>query len=105
MNNAIEFPTAASRRVVEPIAVASQASEVSSRLSIVRLLGWFGAVARVAFLLCWPLLRWLMSLDVFVQFVRMLWYWNTPGVHAGITFAVHFAVLVAMTWFASTQRP
>ena len=103
-NNVIEFPAAAARRVAEPVAVAFQASEVRRKFTFSRLLAGLGAFARIAFLLCWPMLRWLMSLDVFIQFVRMLWYWNTPGVHAGATFAFHFAVLVAMTWFVSTQR-
>ena len=55
--------------------------------------------------LAWPLGRWVIGLDVAYQFVRMLWYWDEAGVHAGWTFVVHFAVLVALTYFVSIFKP
>ncbi|WP_017169813.1 KleE stable inheritance protein [Xanthomonas phaseoli] len=55
--------------------------------------------------LVWPFLRWIVALDVTFQFVRMLWHWHTPGVHAGWTFLLHFAVLTALTYFVSLFKP
>lgn len=55
--------------------------------------------------LLWPLLRWPISIEVFLQFVRTLYYWDTPGMRAGWTFILHFAVLVALTYFVSVHKP
>ena len=55
--------------------------------------------------LLWPLLKWVLALDATWQFARMLYFWPTPGVHAGWVFLGHFAVLVALTWFVAVRRP
>ncbi|HUD34561.1 MAG TPA: KleE stable inheritance protein, partial [Variovorax sp.] len=44
--------------------------------------------------LVWPLLKWVVAIDVTWQFARMLYFWQTPGVHAGWVFLGHFSVLV-----------
>ncbi len=54
--------------------------------------------------LVWPLLKWIISIDCFFQLVRMMYYWNTPRMHAGWTFIVHFAVLTALTYFVSVYK-
>ena len=55
--------------------------------------------------LMWPLTKWILSLDVLFQFVRMLYHWNTPGVYATWTFLLHFAVLILLTYFVSLYKP
>jgi hypothetical protein len=55
--------------------------------------------------LVWPLLKWIISIDCLFHLVRMMYYWNTPGMHAGWTFIVHFAVLTALTYFVSAYKP
>ncbi|MGC6373669.1 KleE stable inheritance protein [Pseudomonas sp. S2.OTC.A_B10] len=55
--------------------------------------------------LVWPFLRWVIALDVVFQGLAMVWHWDTPGSHAGWTFALHFAVLVALTFFVSVFKP
>lgn len=55
--------------------------------------------------LTWPLFRWVLSLDVTYQLARMVYYWDTPGVYAGWTFALHFLVLTGMTFFVSSYKP
>ena len=59
----------------------------------------------VVTVLIWPVLRWVLSFEVLFQMVRMFYYWNTPGVHAGWTFLLHFAVLTAITYFVSAYTP
>jgi len=59
----------------------------------------------VAVVLAWPLVRWVVSLDVAFQFARMVWYWGEPGKHALATFALHFAVLVLLTYFVTYFKP
>ena len=55
--------------------------------------------------LLWPVGRWIGGLDVAWQFFRMLWYWDTPGVHAGWTFLLHFGVMAALTYFVGVYTP
>jgi hypothetical protein len=59
----------------------------------------------VVTVLVWPVLKWVVSIEVFFQFVRMIYHWDTPGVYAGWTFLVHFAVLTALTYFVSLYKP
>ena len=70
--------------------------------------GFVAALVRfvwVATVLVWPILKWVAAIEVFFQFVRMLYHWNTPGVHAGWTFLLHFTVLTAFTYFTSIYKP
>lgn len=53
----------------------------------------------------WPVLRWVIALDVAFQAARMAWYWGTPGMFAGLTFTVHFAVLAVLTYFVAAYKP
>lgn len=55
--------------------------------------------------LVWPIVRWIIGIEVGLQFFRMLWYWHTPGVHAGWTFLLHFGVLTALTYFVGAYKP
>ena len=68
-------------------------------------IGWVVRVVWVLTAMVWPILKWIVSIEVFFKFVRMLWHWNTPGVHAGWTFLLHFAVLTALTWFVGVYKP
>lgn len=62
-------------------------------------------VVWVVTVLVWPLLRWVLSFEVLFQMMRMVYYWNTPGLHAGWTFLLHFALLTALTYFVSAYIP
>jgi len=67
-----------------------------------------GAVVKAVWVLTvlvWPLLKWIVSIDCVFQLIRMIYHWNTPGMHAGITFTIHFAVLTALTYFVSVYKP
>ena len=55
--------------------------------------------------LVWPLLRWVLSIYSFVLLVRMLYHWNTPGLHAGWDFFASFALLTLATYFVSVFTP
>jgi hypothetical protein len=51
----------------------------------------------------WPLLSRLLGLDFIFQIMRTLYYWKSPGMHAGWTFFRHFAVFFALTLFVMTD--
>jgi hypothetical protein len=55
--------------------------------------------------LMWPLLRRVFALDLVFQFVRMLWHWNTPDLHAGWTFMLHFALFCTLYYFVAVYEP
>ena len=52
-----------------------------------------------------PLVEWIIALDCVFQFFRMLYYWNTKGVHAGVTFSLHFFSYAALTCFVALYKP
>lgn len=53
----------------------------------------------------WPLIKFTVWVDVTFQFFRMLYYWNTPGVHATLTFLLHFGATVAVALFFILYEP
>lgn len=72
----------------------------------------FGKIGRVMFwwvwmltVLAWPVLKWVVSINVFFHFVKMFYYWDTPGIYAGWIFIFHFLALTALTYFVSNYKP
>ena len=59
----------------------------------------------VSIVLLWPVLRWVVSIDVFIRLVVMLYHWDTPGKYEGWVFLLHATVLVALTYYVSIYRP
>jgi len=59
----------------------------------------------VTTVLVWPFLKWIVVLDCVWQLMRTMYYWDTPGEFAGMKFLLHFAVLVALTYFVSCYKP
>ena len=55
--------------------------------------------------LLFPLVEWIIALDCVFQFFRMLYYWNTKEVHAGLTFVLHFFGLTALICFVALYIP
>ena len=106
MSNIVKFPrlTKPPPEPVErpptasPPPVPSKAEERGFVAVLVRFAG-------VATVLVWPILKWVAAIEVFFQFVRMLYYWNTLGAHAGWTFVLHFTALTALTYFVSIYKP
>lgn len=105
MSNIIKFPHGDSPPVShvpppveaeKPVVTDSRGKRIVS--SLVRFI-W------VVTVLVWPFLKWILSIHVFFLFVRMIYHWNTPGEFAGWTFALHFAVLTALTYFVSLYKP
>lgn len=62
------------------------------------------SVSAIAVAMFWPILRRVLCIDVFFKFVLMLWRWNTPGSHAGWTFALHLGVFVGLMLLLTGYR-
>ncbi len=101
MTNIIQFPrTNKTAILIEPKVAAPVSKPEKSGIGAALVKGiWVFTV------LVWPLLKWIISIDCFFQLVRMMYYWNTPGMHVGWTFIAHFAVLTALTYFVSVYKP
>jgi hypothetical protein len=63
---------------------------------------WAGMVV---FGLFWPLLNWLAAMDVVFQFLRALYYSNTPAIHATLTASIHGVLYILLSLFVYLYRP
>lgn len=62
------------------------------------------SIAWIFFLLTWPLAQWVVAFDIVYEFLRALYYWNTPGVYAGFTFVIHLIAGSALTYLVATRQ-
>lgn len=72
----------------------------------------FGKIGRIVVglvwmlaVLAWPVLKWVVSINVFLHFLRMIYHWETPGIYPGWMFVSHFLALTALTYFVSNYKP
>lgn len=103
MTNIIKFPRGDAPPVAPAPVPVKPANGFNAKGKV--LLAGLVRFVWVATVLVWPVLKWVVSIEVFFQFVRMIYHWDTPGVYAGWTFLVHFAVLTALTYFVSLYKP
>ena len=105
MSNIIKFP----KEIEQPAATApvepTAAPTAPAKAPGAGLLAGLVKFVWVATVLVWPVLKWVLSIITFFQFVRMLYHWNTPGVYAGWSFLAYFAALTAITYFVSIYKP
>lgn len=101
MTNIIQFPARGRQGpALDVVAVPARHDDAMKKI-----LSGIGATLQVVLMLLWPLLRWVLAIDVAWQFFRMLYHWNTPGVHAGWTFLAHFLAFVVITYLVSASKP
>ncbi len=100
-SNIIVFPKRGGR-LAPPSPVCVSVSSANTVKTVFEGLVWFVWIATV---LVWPVLKMVLSIEVFFQFIRMIYYWDTRGVHANWTFLLHFTALVAITWFVTAYKP
>ena len=98
MTNIVKFPGAKQEAPSERQAAPPQAERSANDPAALKGL-W------VVTVLLWPFLKWIVALDCVFQLLRTAYYWDTPGVHAGWTFMLHFAALTALTYFVSVYKP
>lgn len=101
-NNVINFPKRPTPGADAPF------NTTSARSLGAKAKGLLVSLARgvgMLFILLWPLLKFVLTIDVVWQFLRMCWYWDTPGMHAGWTFSLHFLLLSAGYFFVASYRP
>lgn len=103
MSNIIKFP-----KEEKALAISSKLLDTQKKISKDKGKSFFDGVLRfiwITTVLVWPVLKWIVSIEVFFQFIRMLYHWNTPSVYAGWTFLLHFSGLTALTYYVSIYKP
>ncbi|MCK9709846.1 KleE stable inheritance protein [Pseudomonas syringae] len=106
-NNVIKFPGTHVAQEAENAPAAGPTTSVKKSLASILKKTMDNALTALWFVvvLCWPVLRWVLGLDVALRFALMCWHWDDSSSHAGWTFVLHFAVLVALTAFVSAFKP
>ena len=100
MTNVIPFPIRRRiARIADPPPILPVTIAEASALDKIIAVVW-GITA-----FCWTFMRFIIPLVVFWQFLRMMWFWNTPGVHAGWNFLAYFAGYTALYYFVAFYRP
>lgn len=105
MTNIIKFPSTSQANAPEIQEPQKNDTPNAGKATGVSVFSRVVKVVWVATVLVWPLLKWIVSIDVFFQAIRMMYHWNTPGVFAGWVFLGHFAALVALTYFVTIYKP
>ena len=104
MSNIVKFPRrtrATATQLTLPVKPSAAAPPYSKKKVWVKVM----VTIQLLVALVWPVLKWVLAIDVTWQFARMLYLWNTPGTYAGFVFLLHFGVLSALTYFVAVYRP
>jgi len=101
MANVIKFPKQPGTfNKLDPVLRSPQATKAKPGYAngIVKLFWVIGVLA-------WPLIKWVLSIDCVVQFLRMLYFWNSIGHNCGAILLLHFALLTILTYFVTIYKP
>lgn len=70
-----------------------------------RLIQGFFTLVWMLTVLCWPVLKWIIALDVSCRLILMFYRWSDPTSNAGWVFLLHFLVFSALTYYVSCYKP
>jgi hypothetical protein len=70
-----------------------------------KIVSWLLGLLWLFLALLWPLINWLGAMDVVFQFVRALYYANTPANHATVQALIHSALYLCLSFFVYLYRP
>lgn len=100
-DNVIRFPRKMERRAPPPV----ETSAVIALPLWKRLVRGAFTIIWMMTVLCWPVLKWIIALDVTCRFLLMLFRWNIPESNAGWVFILHFLIFSALTFYVSCYKP
>ena len=104
MSNIVKFPRRTNATVVQSPVTLNPGTEAPTN-SNKKTSASVMVMLQFAVALLWPVLKWVLAIDVTWQFVRMLYFWNTPDTYAGLAFLLHFSAFTALTYFVAVYRP
>ena len=70
-----------------------------------KIVSWLLGLLWLFLALLWPLINWLGAMDVVFQFVRALYYANTPANHATVQALIHSVLYLLLSLFVYLYRP
>ena len=109
MTNIIQFPRGnAQKAVLAPVLAPVPVKQTQGFNAWALLLGLVRGLVNFVWLVMmigWPVINWLACMDILFQFGRMIYFWHTPGIHAGWMFLAHFAGLSALNYFVASYEP
>ena len=70
-----------------------------------RIVPWIIGLVWLSLALVWPLLNWLVAMDVVFQFLRALYYSSTPAIHATLQASLHGVLYILLSLFVYLYRP
>jgi hypothetical protein len=70
-----------------------------------RIMPWTIGLVWLILGMFWPLLNWLAAMDVVFQFLRALYYSNTPAIHATLQAWIHGVLYILLSLFVYLYRP
>lgn len=104
----IQFPVKAAKQAVTAVPptpfrpIGDQGKSASTGAKVARATV---DIAWTVLMVTWPLLGRLLPLDIVFQLLRMLFYWETPGMHAGWTCMLHFGGYLSLYMFLVFHKP
>jgi hypothetical protein len=104
MTKIINFPKQ-TRVIIPVVELGLPLSKVKIPKNSSNIGSTFIKVIWVLVVLIFPLVEWIIALDCVFQFLRMLYYWNEKGIHAGVTFSFHFIGYAALFYFVALYKP
>ncbi len=70
-----------------------------------KMMAWLFGLLWIVLALLWPLINWLGAMDVVFQFLRALYYANTPASHATVQALIHSVLYLLLSFFVYLYRP
>lgn len=102
MSNVVKFP---SQRPPPSPSIPPVKKTVNGK-KVVKLV--FGIAVRAVWTLAvitWPILKWVISLEVLWRLLLVVYHRDDPGSHAGLIFCLHFLAFSAITYFVTIYKP
>jgi hypothetical protein len=106
-----QFPRhgqSASIAIVQPEEIKTQNQKGSIKTPLIAgwksIMSWIIGLVWLLLGMFWPLLNWIITMDVFFQLLRAVYYSNTP-VHATLQAAIHGFVYILLSLFVYLYRP
>lgn len=70
-----------------------------------RIMPWIIGLVWLFLGLFWPLLNWIIAMDVVFQFLRALYYSSEPAIHATLQASIHGFLYMLLSLFVYLYRP
>jgi hypothetical protein len=107
-----QFPRhgrSASIAIVQPEEIKTQNQKGSIKTLLIAgwksIMSWIIGLVWLLLGMFWPLLNWIITMDVFFQFLRAVYYLSTPVIHATLQASIHGVLYILLSLFVYLYRP